>query len=243
MPVYYSNGEIKQEETEARTGKIYYLVDTENPGSSVVTDLLREGMEKREIYFFYTSNSIKPDFEMIEWMIQYHESMYFEKCFCGAKNSLDFQLVSFLGALIREKGIQNRYIILSNDGGFESVVEFWKRKGVDILRIGQGELGQLTEPVYQDESALSEKKLTDFSKVKILHVASAVLGTQLRERGIFTKHVSQIVDYIYEYRDYTQNALESIVGCETAKEILEKISKEEVDAIIQESFLRYAEYN
>lgn len=140
MPVYYSNGEIKQEETEARTGKTYYLVDTENPGSSVVINLLREGMEKREIYFFYTSNSIKPDFEMVEWMIQYSENMYFEKCFCGVKNSLDFQLVSFLGALIREKGIQNRYVILSNDGGFDSVVEFWKRKGVDILRIGQGEI-------------------------------------------------------------------------------------------------------
>lgn len=49
MPVYYSNGEIKKEKTEVRTGKTYYLVDTENPGSSVVTDLLREGMEKREI--------------------------------------------------------------------------------------------------------------------------------------------------------------------------------------------------
>lgn len=243
MPVYYSNGEIKKEKTEVRTGKTYYLVDTENPGSSVVTDLLREGMEKREIYFFYTSNSIKLDFETVEQMIQYPEHIHFEKCFCGAKNSLDFQLVSFLGALIQEKGSQNRYVILSNDGGFGSVVEFWRRKGVDILRIGQGELGQLTELVYQDESALSEKKLTDFSKVKILHVASAVLGTQLRKQGIFTKHVSQIVDYIYEHKDYTQNALESIVGGGTAKEILEKVSKEEVDAIIQESFSRYAEYN
>lgn len=243
MPVYYSNGEIKPDEAITQTGKTYYLVDTENPGSSVVTDFLRESMEKREIYFFYTSNSIKPDFETIEQMIQYPEHIHFEKCFCGAKNSLDFQLVSFLGALIQEKGTQNRYIILSNDGGFDSVVEFWKRKGIDILRIGQGEIGQLAELVHQDESALAEKKLTDFSKVKILHVASAVLGTQFRERGIFTKHVSQIVDYIYEHKEYTKNALESIVGGETAKEILEKVSKEEVDAIIQEAFSRYAEYN
>lgn len=238
MPVYYSNGEIKQDETITQTGKTYYLVDTENPGSSVVTELLKEGMEKRNIYFFYTSNSIKLDFETIEQMIQYPEHIHFEKCFCGAKNSLDFQLVSFLGALIQEKGIQNRYIILSNDGGFESVVEFWKRKGFDILRIGQGEIGQLRELVHEGESAPSEKSLTEFSKFRVLQVASALLGTQLRERGIFTKHVLQIICYIYEHKDYTQNALESIVGCETAKEILEKISKEEIGAIIQEARYR-----
>lgn len=51
------------------------------------------------------------------------------------KNALDFQLVSYLGYMISKQDRQ-RYVIVSNDSGFDPVVEFWKTfLNIDVERI------------------------------------------------------------------------------------------------------------
>lgn len=244
MADYYSNGERKKETSDFQR-KMYYLIDTENPGSAVAAELLREEMECREMYFFYTSNSMKQDFETIEWMIQYPEKLHFEKCAHGTKNSLDFQLVTFLGALIREKGVQNRYIILSNDNGFDAVVEFWKQKGIEVSRFGQVQLqtpvNQIADPIHEEtekqktveKSVQPEVVNQKINTERVLQVSSAMLGDVLKKRGVKVKKVSKISLYLYKNRNYTQKDLEKITNAEAAAEIMNKVSREEINQVFQ----------
>ena len=62
-------------------------------------------------------------------------SIKFEECFEGT-NALDFQLVSYLGYLMKndETGV-NEYIIMTNDNGFDSAVNFWKKRGFPVSKI------------------------------------------------------------------------------------------------------------
>ena len=49
----------------------------------------------------------------------------------GMKNALDFQLVSYLGYMIREAPEED-YCIISNDKAFELVGRFWQDKNVNV---------------------------------------------------------------------------------------------------------------
>ena len=49
----------------------------------------------------------------------------------GMKNALDFQLVSYLGYMIREAPEEN-YCIISNDKAFDLVGRFWQEKNVNV---------------------------------------------------------------------------------------------------------------
>ena len=51
----------------------------------------------------------------------------------GMKNALDFQLSSYLGAVITENaGKKCRYYIVSKDSGFASLIPFWQEKGIEL---------------------------------------------------------------------------------------------------------------
>ena len=54
------------------------------------------------------------------------------KCNPG-KNGLDFQLVSYLGYLLKTASKSN-YVIVSNDCGFDAVVRFWQERGMSVSR-------------------------------------------------------------------------------------------------------------
>jgi len=63
----------------------------------------------------------------------------------GTKNSLDFQLVTYIGWLIA-KHADVSYVIVTNDNGFKSVVTFWKKREVaiemvaNLARTNQGQI-------------------------------------------------------------------------------------------------------
>ena len=50
----------------------------------------------------------------------------------GMKNALDFQLVSYLGYMIREAPDED-YCVISNDKAFELVGRFWQDKSVNVF--------------------------------------------------------------------------------------------------------------
>ena len=54
-------------------------------------------------------------------------------CYPG-KNGLDFQLVSYLGYLLKSAG-KTEYIIISNDMGYDCVIHFWKEQGYKVSRM------------------------------------------------------------------------------------------------------------
>lgn len=111
--------------------KNYYLVDTENVGSTW-KDLLPAKTQDDQILLFYTENSPYMSYTDLQMILQYPNQFELIRCNPG-KNGLDFQLVSYLGYLLCGSP-ESRFVIISNDNGFDAVVKFWTDKGMSILR-------------------------------------------------------------------------------------------------------------
>lgn len=114
-----------------------YLVDTEN--TSQWWTICQEHMQTGDkVILFYTksSESHLDDFSMFDALSKLSIPVQFVKCYRGTTgdNSLDFQLVSYLGYLIAQDDTQVYYIV-TNDGGYDAVVSFWQQKNVHVLRI------------------------------------------------------------------------------------------------------------
>ena len=72
------------------------------------------------------------DLCVLQLILQYPNQFEMIKCNPG-KNGLDFQLVSYLGYLLKTASKSN-YIIVSNDCGFDAVVKFWQDRGMSVIR-------------------------------------------------------------------------------------------------------------
>ena len=86
------------------------------------------------VILVYTNNSNDLKFPLFDKISELDIPIQFLKCVCGSTNALDFQLVSYLGYLIHDDPSQTYYIV-TNDAGYDSVISFWRNRGVDILRI------------------------------------------------------------------------------------------------------------
>ena len=89
-----------------------YLVDTENVGTTW-KEILPQKNTKDLIILFYTENSPGISYKDLNIIRQYPSSFDMILCYSG-KNGLDFQLVSYLGYLIKTAP-KSAYIIISND--------------------------------------------------------------------------------------------------------------------------------
>ncbi len=108
-----------------------YLIDTENV-RSVWTLLLDNMTEQDKIYVFFTMNSGNVSYENLNGILSSGKQVELMECFTG-KNGLDFQLVSYLGYLLKENGTAE-YIIISDDGGYDAALKFWEKKGMKVSR-------------------------------------------------------------------------------------------------------------
>lgn len=104
----------------------YYLVDGENVNSTTTINFSKDKVKPEDIMIiFYTCNSSR-SYEKIDYLrekIKCHVMTM--KVQNGSKNSLDFQLVSYLGLLIgdnKAKGLNCNYHIVSNDKGYLSTI-------------------------------------------------------------------------------------------------------------------------
>ena len=127
MPLFNRKNDL-QEPLPDRT---VYLIDTENV-RTVWTQLLDKMTENDKIYVFYTQNSGKVSYEDLSGVLSSGKSVELISCTTG-KNGLDFQLVSYLGYLIRENENAD-YCIISDDNGYDAVIRFWEGRDVDVSR-------------------------------------------------------------------------------------------------------------
>ena len=102
-----------------------YLIDFENVKSEGIKGILQL-TEKDTVIIFYSVNADTLTFETMDMIFNSKAKLKKYKIIHGGKNSLDFQLTTYLGYLIHE-GTDNCFYIISNDHGFQHVVEFWKR--------------------------------------------------------------------------------------------------------------------
>ena len=110
---------------------ITYFVDSENVGDGWI-DLLGKD-ESGKFLIFYTGNSKRIDYEHAIMLMNADNKPEFIHCYEG-NNALDFQLVSYLGYLLCSGDVQ-KSIIVSNDTGYDSVVDFWAERGMNVKRM------------------------------------------------------------------------------------------------------------
>ena len=96
-----------------------YLIDSENVGSTWV-DLLQTDESLNFTLLKELTGDTRHKINIIE-------------CQPG-KNSLDFYLSSYIGYLIG-KGKHSAYVVVSQDTGYDHVIEYWCSQGYDVKRI------------------------------------------------------------------------------------------------------------
>lgn len=121
----------KTEVQEPLMDHTVYLIDTENV-RTVWTLLLDRMTENDKIYVFYTENSGNIKYEDLNGVISSGKNVELIQCHTG-KNGLDFQLVSYLGYLIRNNENAD-YCIISDDSGYDAAIKFWEGRDVDVTR-------------------------------------------------------------------------------------------------------------
>lgn len=109
-----------------------FLIDTENVKNEWKS-VLNQLSKKDKLLLFYTENSPNVSFADFSNLVNYSFKYEMIPCFKG-KNGLDFQLVTYLGYLLRKNPFKE-YVILSNDTGFDAVVYFWTGKGKKVSRV------------------------------------------------------------------------------------------------------------
>lgn len=142
-----------------------YLVDTENVGTAW-KELLPQKGAKDVIILFYTEHSPGISYGDLNVIREYPSSFDMILCYPG-KNGLDFQMVSYLGYLIKTAP-KSEYIIVSNDTGYDAVVKFWSEREIEVCRRSKSELLTPKEKQAEDgdvkimlKEALSETYQTD----------------------------------------------------------------------------------
>lgn len=113
--------------------KKVYLVDSENVGDLWVTHILALADEEDEIIVFYTQKSPHMGYDTIRKLLADGREVDFVKCVEG-KNALDFQLVTELGYRLGSQKEECEYIMVTNDTGFDAVVQYWKNVGKQVKR-------------------------------------------------------------------------------------------------------------
>ena len=111
------------------TEKIF-LIDFENVHEKGLEGI---GCLKPEdtVHLFYTKNASKISLDILS---EIQAKLRFHKVNVG-KQSLDMQLVSYLGFLIGTVGKEPEYIIVSNDAGFHNTLAFWGEKDTKISQM------------------------------------------------------------------------------------------------------------
>ena len=108
-----------------------YLIDFENVRSDGLAGI--ENLKKGdEVFIFYSEHAATLTIAMHKRILGCPAKIYYVEAMTGTKNALDFQLVSYLGYMIREKP-EVDYFIVSKDKGFEVVAQFWETKGVRVF--------------------------------------------------------------------------------------------------------------
>lgn len=107
-----------------------YLIDTENISSAWLPMLKTLGKGDKLVLFYTEFTCVLP-YSALDTILTKSKQVKTIECERSGKNSLDFQLVSYLGYMLH-KNDKNEYIIISNDKGFWSVASFWSKKGCHV---------------------------------------------------------------------------------------------------------------
>ena len=112
-----------------------YFIDFENVHAEGL-----KGMSEIEqgdvVYLLYTEMCKNISLDVLESADICGIKIHPLKVDIGTRNALDFQLSSLLGYFIgtNKDKEDDKYVIISNDAGYDVVVSFWQKRGIKILK-------------------------------------------------------------------------------------------------------------
>ena len=107
--------------------KIYYFVDYENvheAGLAGMNTLPKDS----EVHLFYSQNANKLNLDLLRFVkakVRVHKVK-------PGKQSLDMQMVSYLGYCIGDEEEDGTYILVSKDTDYANTVLFWQEEGIEV---------------------------------------------------------------------------------------------------------------
>ena len=188
----------------------YYFIDYENVHADGFTGVENLG-EDDIICVMYTEQSKAFSLELVEKITRQRAKLESYKAGTGAKNSLDFQLASYLGYMIaRSEGADNSFYIVSRDTGFNHLVDFWTERNIKIKKIVNfAENEKDTEMETASTAEASKTKTKSKSKVSDNNKASK----------------EELLQYLTE-EEYSDKILEIFNSYKTKVAINNGLSKE-----------------
>lgn len=112
---------------------IHYFIDFENvheSGLKGVKDINAPSI----IHVIGSDRTPKFDFKVLASAPYFHILWKFEMADNGKKDSLDILLATYLGYAMKENSLDS-FRIVSCDAGYDSAINSWRKKGIDIKRI------------------------------------------------------------------------------------------------------------
>lgn len=200
--------------------KKVYLVDTENVGTAW-KELLEIG-DKNRILLFYTAKSPYISYPDLDFIRKYSDAFEMIECYPG-KNGLDFQMVSYLGFLLKSAP-KSEYILFSNDNGFDAVVKFWTDRNIRISRLSVARihneyLERHREPEAEDEPGESEVPGQSQTQIKAMDLIREKLPDDLRGDPLIPEKVANILENseIFSLQNIHQSLIENFGSNKGAK--------------------------
>lgn len=133
--------------------KTCYLIDVENVGNTWIDEITQQ--KNMRICLFFTAPGPNISYVNLAAIMKACSEVECFQCDPGA-NAVDFQLVTYLGWLIGSGTDCGRFVIVSNDKGFDCVCGFWRKKGYRVER--QGLKNQSALPAAQTQNAPQQKQ-------------------------------------------------------------------------------------
>ncbi|MBO7728917.1 MAG: hypothetical protein J6S50_10440 [Oscillospiraceae bacterium] len=138
-----------------------FLIDFENVHEKGLEGI---GTLKPEdtVHLFYTKNASKISLDILS---EIQAKLQFHKVNVG-KQSLDMQLVSYLGFLIGTIGKEPEYIIVSNDAGFHNTLAFWGEKNTKISQMKSMKAEKAEDALHASQPAARSSSIKTASSAR-----------------------------------------------------------------------------
>ena len=166
-----------------------YFIDYENIHIDGLKGVARL-KEDDAVCIFYSEKANTLTFGLHRRLIECNAKIEYIKVTVGTKDSLDFQLTSILGYKIAKEE-NKEYVIVSKDKGFDSTVEFWRKKRIKISRVEDisSDVQKQTDETQKQVAELLGEENKEYIKV----VCSAIKGRKSKE-GVHNYIMKELCD-------------------------------------------------
>lgn len=203
---------------------IAYLIDTENVGSTWI-NLFKEN-KKMDLFIFVTRNAKNLNYSLLREITNSLNDNSYKIFDCEVgRNSLDFYLSSYLGYLIGRNS-NSSYVIVSQDKGYDHIIDFWKEQGIEVTRIDTK--GTTSSKRTFLKRAFNKKR--NFNKPKLEEVKTEIIQEEKVEETPVVKEEGKKV----EQKKKTQPRKKP----QPKKEKVNEVSKSTNTSLTQEEYLK-----